>query len=360
MIAGAGRRHSTACCAIVMAQDRDNSKDTDYTEVRRLRAGDVALAITAAAAPAATSASTGPRSRSADALVADFVYQSLALQPVAASAAGYHVHDSVRLDGRWDDYSAAGLEQLRQFNRQLLHRLDALAAAPASMPSAWPISTSSATPSSLEACSSSIASRISATTRRVYVELIGNGLYTPYVLELRARRSALPATSSSACSDCRRWWRRPRPTCATRPKCGTASPARRTTATSSSSTRRCARSARPRCTRRTPAAAGPALQSLREFSSFPGHDAGGQDQRLATRQGQLRAQVPLHAAHRAHDRAAAGRRRSGPRRHARRDGAARRAAQRDGGAGRVRRASTRRPPPTWTRPAARSRRPRHS
>src|SRR5471032_2501326 len=61
-----------------------------------------------------------------DSLVMEFVYQSLALSPVAASAAGYHVHDKLRLDGVWDDYSAAGLDKRRQFNRQLLQRLDAL------------------------------------------------------------------------------------------------------------------------------------------------------------------------------------------------------------------------------------------
>ena len=72
----------------------------------------------------------GPSGRDAggraDALVTEFVYRSLALAPVAASTAGYHVHESVRLDGLWDDYSAAGLDKLRQFNRQVLHRLDAL------------------------------------------------------------------------------------------------------------------------------------------------------------------------------------------------------------------------------------------
>ena len=71
---------------------------------------------------------------SADALVQEFVYQSLALSPVAASAAGYHVHDGARLDGIWDDFSAAGISKTRKFNRQVLQRVDGRST-PGSMPS---------------------------------------------------------------------------------------------------------------------------------------------------------------------------------------------------------------------------------
>ncbi len=71
-------------------------------------------------------AAAGSPAADADSLVTKFVYQSLALSPVSASAAGYHVHENLRLDGLWDDYSAAGLARLGQFNRLLLDRLDAL------------------------------------------------------------------------------------------------------------------------------------------------------------------------------------------------------------------------------------------
>jgi uncharacterized protein (DUF885 family) len=117
----------------------------------------------------------------ADALVADFVYQGLALQPVSATAAGYHEHAGVRLDGRWDDYSAAGLGRLRTFYHQLQHRLDALRKA----------RLDPEREADLDIIGDSLGLGLLELDRiqdfrhnpTVYVELIGNGLYTPYVLE---------------------------------------------------------------------------------------------------------------------------------------------------------------------------------
>ena len=48
-------------------------------------------------------------------LTDDFVYGSLALSPVSATAAGYHEHRGVKLDGKLDDYSAAGMQAQEQF-----------------------------------------------------------------------------------------------------------------------------------------------------------------------------------------------------------------------------------------------------
>src|SRR5258706_12878592 len=62
----------------------------------------------------------------ADALVNDFVYESLALAPATATFAGYHVHKGVRLDSLWDDYSQAGIARVRNFNLGLWQRLDSL------------------------------------------------------------------------------------------------------------------------------------------------------------------------------------------------------------------------------------------
>ena len=84
------------------------------------------------------------REASADALVNDFVYESLALAPATATFAGYHVHKGVRLDGLWDDYSLAGIAREHSFNVGLSHRRSRV---PHSMPSAWPISISCGIPS---------------------------------------------------------------------------------------------------------------------------------------------------------------------------------------------------------------------
>jgi uncharacterized protein (DUF885 family) len=123
-----------------------------------------------AAAPAA----------SADALVQEFVYQSLELSPVAASAAGYHVHDGVRLDGIWDDYSASGINKTRTFNRQVLHRVEALQHA----------GLDAERQADLDMISDAVNLELLELDRiqdfrhnpTGYVELIGNGLYTPFVL----------------------------------------------------------------------------------------------------------------------------------------------------------------------------------
>ncbi|HEX4387183.1 MAG TPA: DUF885 domain-containing protein [Steroidobacteraceae bacterium] len=116
----------------------------------------------------------------ADALVTDFVYESLALSPVSASAAGYHVHENVRLDGLWDDYSADGLAKIRQFNLKLLQRLDALKHAGLDRERL----------ADLDVIRDAVNLKLLELDRiqdfrhnpTQYVELIGNGLYTPFVL----------------------------------------------------------------------------------------------------------------------------------------------------------------------------------
>ncbi len=160
----------------------------------------VAARLASAGAPAATPAA------SADALVSDFVYRSLALAPVAASAAGYHVHGQLRLDGVWDDYSPAGLDKLRQFNRQVLHRLDALQHA----------GLDAERLADLDVIRDAVNLKLLELDRiqdyrhnpTLYVELIGNGLYTPFVLnyappevrfqDLIGRLQRLPALVAQA------------------------------------------------------------------------------------------------------------------------------------------------------------------
>ena len=140
----------------------------------------VALALLPAVWLTPAPCHAGAPALDADGLVTDFVYQSLVLSPVAASATGYHMHESARLDALWDDYSAAGLDKIRQFNRQLLHRIDALkhARLDAERQADLDIIRDAAHLKLLE------LDRIQDFRHNPtqYVELIGNGLYTPFVL----------------------------------------------------------------------------------------------------------------------------------------------------------------------------------
>ena len=61
-----------------------------------------------------------------DGLVEDFVFSSLAMSPVAATGAGYHVHHGVRLDELLDDMSEQAMERQRRFYRALQTRLEAI------------------------------------------------------------------------------------------------------------------------------------------------------------------------------------------------------------------------------------------
>src|SRR5665213_3379342 len=69
---------------------------------------------------------TPPPVADSEKLTQDFIYGDLALSPVSATAAGYHVHNGMTLDGMLDDYSAAGLEQQRQFCTDIQNRAGVL------------------------------------------------------------------------------------------------------------------------------------------------------------------------------------------------------------------------------------------
>src|SRR6202049_4640079 len=56
-------------------------------------------------------------------LTEEFVYGSLALSPVSATAAGYHEHQGIRLDEKLDDYSPGGIQDQRQFFSGFRERL---------------------------------------------------------------------------------------------------------------------------------------------------------------------------------------------------------------------------------------------
>ena len=279
----------------------------------------------------------------ADALVADFVYQGLALQPVtprppaitSMKACGWTGSGMITAppgspsSGNSSRRSSGGSTPCRTRS---------------SMPSAAPISTSFATPWPRPARARSHPGlppqpdALRRADRQRPVHALQPELCAPRPALPRPHRA--PAGTAACC------WRRPWRTCATRPKSGIAWRARTTTATSSSWTTRCARRRPPRCKR--PTRTRPARRCNRSATSATSSPrrspAKTSDWRLG--KDELRAQVPLHAAHRAGHRAAAGGRRGGPRRDARRIGAAGRAAQRHRCAGRICARSTR-PPPTY-------------
>jgi uncharacterized protein (DUF885 family) len=114
-------------------------------------------------------------------LVEDFVYGSLNLSPVNATAAGYHRHHGASLDDSLDDYGPAGVAARKSFLGMIERRSDALRAARLDAEQR----------ADLDIMRDAIAGyrlefdeiqgyRHNPT---VYVELVGNAIYTPYVLD---------------------------------------------------------------------------------------------------------------------------------------------------------------------------------
>ncbi len=114
-------------------------------------------------------------------LTEEFVYGSLALSPVSATQAGYHEHQGVKLDEQLDDYGPAGMEIQRKFYsgfRDQLAKID---------PNT--LSKEDAADYSIIHHQVELAmlelDRIQSYRHNptAYVELIGNALFTPFVLE---------------------------------------------------------------------------------------------------------------------------------------------------------------------------------
>ncbi len=114
-------------------------------------------------------------------LTEDFVYGSLALSPVYATSAGYHEHHGIRLDEKLDDLSLGGIQEQRQFysgmrNRLALIKQDSLGAEDQAD---YQIIQNQVELTLLD------LTRIQSLRHNptVYVELIGNALFNPFVLE---------------------------------------------------------------------------------------------------------------------------------------------------------------------------------
>jgi uncharacterized protein (DUF885 family) len=111
----------------------------------------------------------------------DFVYSTLALSPVSATSAGYHEHRGAALDEMLDDYSAQGIQQQRTMFQGFRDRLNA----------AKPETMSAEDRADYEVMQNQIAlaflefDKIQSYKHNptVYVELIGNALFNPSILE---------------------------------------------------------------------------------------------------------------------------------------------------------------------------------
>src|SRR5580704_12635496 len=123
---------------------------------------------------------TKPITTDFDKLSQDLIYGSLALSPVSATATGYHLHNGVPLDELLDDYSAPGVDQQRQFYQGTQTRIAAVDAA----------SLDKEQKADLEIMKDAVGlALLDLNTIQsfkhnptVYVELAGNALFNPYML----------------------------------------------------------------------------------------------------------------------------------------------------------------------------------
>jgi uncharacterized protein (DUF885 family) len=118
-------------------------------------------------------------------LTDDFIHGNLALSPVTATSVGYHEYRGVPLDELLDDYSAAGLEAQRKFLTGFQMRL---AEWGPNAPGGGPLDREQL--ADLDIMKRNVAfSLYELDTLQdykhnptIYVELAGNALFTPYVL----------------------------------------------------------------------------------------------------------------------------------------------------------------------------------
>jgi uncharacterized protein (DUF885 family) len=111
----------------------------------------------------------------------EFVYGSLALSPVSATSAGYHEHKGKRLDEMLDDFTPSGIAEQRRFYFDFHNRLDVIK----------PESLSPEERADYQLMEDQIQLALMeinlvrnfAHNPTFYVELVGNALFNPYVLE---------------------------------------------------------------------------------------------------------------------------------------------------------------------------------
>lgn len=110
----------------------------------------------------------------------EFTHGALALSPVMATQAGYHDHNGASLDEALDDYSAAGLDAQRQFYQGTHAQLASLSGSSLDKEQQADVQIiNNAIGLTLLELNTIQAYRHNPT---IYVELVGNALYVPYVL----------------------------------------------------------------------------------------------------------------------------------------------------------------------------------
>ncbi|HEY4362737.1 MAG TPA: DUF885 domain-containing protein [Bryobacteraceae bacterium] len=115
-----------------------------------------------------------------DSLAKELVHDYLAFSPVSATAAGYHVHNGIPLDEVLDDYSEQGMEQQRGFYGGFQQTIDAVDASKLDKEQKADLAIIKDTLSLTMLELTTIESYKHNPT--LYVELAGNALFTPYVL----------------------------------------------------------------------------------------------------------------------------------------------------------------------------------
>jgi uncharacterized protein (DUF885 family) len=115
-----------------------------------------------------------------DKLTDDFLYGSLALSPVSATGVGYHLHNGVPLDELVDDYSAGGLDQQRNFYKDFQLRVASLDVTKLDKEQHVDLDMMKNNAESALLELDTLQSYKHNPT--VYVELVGNALYAPYML----------------------------------------------------------------------------------------------------------------------------------------------------------------------------------
>jgi uncharacterized protein (DUF885 family) len=115
-----------------------------------------------------------------DKMVDDFVYGSLALSPIGAAATGYHMHNGVSMDEALDDYSPEAIAGEQKFFEDFNLRLGGLDQTKLDRDQTADVGIiKNAIGGSLLELQEIQSFRHNPT---LYVELIGNALYTPFML----------------------------------------------------------------------------------------------------------------------------------------------------------------------------------
>ena len=113
----------------------------------------------------------------------DVVYGYLVISPTSATQAGYHQHDGRSLDAELEDFSAAGIQKQRAFYTTMLGRVNSLRKASKSL-SAEDQADLRMIEDGLRAAQFDLdGAKVQVHNPTMYVELVGNALYLPYVFD---------------------------------------------------------------------------------------------------------------------------------------------------------------------------------